>query len=237
MSDTHNGIFLADGNGNLKEYGNTGGGGSSSGGHTIVDASGTEMPAESKLQFGEGFYVSDDSTNGRTVVAPDTDVIATQSELSNLVLTGTTNTSGATIAAGTCFVLNGDFVTAKADIASGATFTLNTNYEKKSVGEVLKTQRIGDFLNMKAGFTVYENSAFISNNIIEIHGAISGLSPNTPTTVATVPDGYRPKVNVMLSCLGSEVTYDSAGYVATTGVIQVNSSKSSVDFCAMYIFR
>jgi hypothetical protein len=62
---------------------------------------------------------------------------ASQRELSNLVLTGTTNTSGATIAAGTCFVLNGDFVTAKADIASGATFTLNTNYEKKSVGSIL----------------------------------------------------------------------------------------------------
>lgn len=61
----------------------------------------------------------------------------TQDELSNLVLTGATNTSGATIASGTCFVLNGDFVTAKADIASGATFTLNTNYEKKSVGEKL----------------------------------------------------------------------------------------------------
>lgn len=63
---------------------------------------------------------------------------AKQKELSNLVLTGTTNASGATIANGTCFVLNGDFVTAKTTIASGATFTLNTNYEKKSVGEVLK---------------------------------------------------------------------------------------------------
>jgi hypothetical protein len=62
---------------------------------------------------------------------------ASQRELSNLVLTGTTNTSGATISTGTCFVLNGDFVTAKADIASGATFTLNTNYEKKSVGSIL----------------------------------------------------------------------------------------------------
>lgn len=60
-----------------------------------------------------------------------------QEELSNLVLTGTTNTTGATIASGTCFVLNGDFVTAKVDIAANATFTLNTNYEKKSVGSIL----------------------------------------------------------------------------------------------------
>ena len=106
-------------------------------GHTIVNASGTEMPTESKLQFGEGFSVADDSTNGKTIVTPDSGVLAKQEELSNLVLTGTTNTSGATIASGTCFVLNGDFVTAKAAIASGATFTLNTNYEKKSVGSVL----------------------------------------------------------------------------------------------------
>lgn len=44
------------------------GGEGGSGGHTIIDASGNEMPAESKLQFGEGFSVSNDSTNGKTIV-------------------------------------------------------------------------------------------------------------------------------------------------------------------------
>lgn len=83
-------------------------------------------------QDGTGEEVANNLSGGG-----DVSDYAKQEELSNLVLTGTTNTSGATIAAGTCFVLNGDFVTAKADIASGATFTLNTNYEKKSVGSIL----------------------------------------------------------------------------------------------------
>lgn len=140
MSVKHNALIRTDETGTGQEVANNLGG--VGGGHTIVNASGTEMPAESKLQFGEGFSVADDSTNGKTVVTPDSVVLAKQEELSNLVLTGATNTSGAAIAAGTCFVLNGDFVVAKAGIANGATFTLNTNYEKKSVGSIL-TELVG----------------------------------------------------------------------------------------------
>ncbi len=44
------------------------GGGSGSGGHTIVNPSGTDMPAEGKLQFTGGVTVTDDSVNGKTVV-------------------------------------------------------------------------------------------------------------------------------------------------------------------------
>ena len=43
-------------------------GGGSSGGHTIVDPNGTSMPQENKLQFTGAVSVSDDSTNGQTVV-------------------------------------------------------------------------------------------------------------------------------------------------------------------------
>lgn len=42
-----------------------------SGGHTIVDSEGTELIAESKLQFKGGLSASDDSTNGKTVVSGD----------------------------------------------------------------------------------------------------------------------------------------------------------------------
>ena len=44
------------------------GGGGGSGGHTIVNPSGTDMPAEGKLQFTGGVTVTDDSVNGKTVV-------------------------------------------------------------------------------------------------------------------------------------------------------------------------
>jgi len=40
---------------------------SSSGGHTIQNSAGTDLPQEDKMQFADSF-VSDDSTNGRTVV-------------------------------------------------------------------------------------------------------------------------------------------------------------------------
>lgn len=46
------------------DQGGSGGGG----GHIIVNPSGTEMAQESKLQFGEGFTVTDDPTNGITKV-------------------------------------------------------------------------------------------------------------------------------------------------------------------------
>lgn len=45
---------------------NLGGGGG--GGHTIVDESGTSLPAETKLQFTDGLEAADDNVNGKTVV-------------------------------------------------------------------------------------------------------------------------------------------------------------------------
>lgn len=45
-----------------------GGSGGSSGGHTIVDPTGTDMPQEDKLKFTGAVSVSDDSANGQTVV-------------------------------------------------------------------------------------------------------------------------------------------------------------------------
>ena len=44
------------------------GGGGGGGGHTIVDENGSDMPAESKLQFTGNVSVSDDNVNGATVV-------------------------------------------------------------------------------------------------------------------------------------------------------------------------
>lgn len=44
------------------------GGGGGSGGHTIVDENGSDMPAESKLQFTGNVSVTDDNVNGATVV-------------------------------------------------------------------------------------------------------------------------------------------------------------------------
>ena len=45
------------------------GSGGGSGGHTIVDESGMNLPNESKLQFTDGLQAVDDNVNGKTVVS------------------------------------------------------------------------------------------------------------------------------------------------------------------------
>jgi len=55
-------------------------------------------------------------------------------EMTSLYVTGSTNTTGATITNGTFFYLNGSFCKATADIAVNAAFTENTNYKKDTVG-------------------------------------------------------------------------------------------------------
>ena len=62
------GDFLSEFNANMDEIDNNLGGGGGSGGHTIVNPSGSDMPAEGKLQFTGGVTVTDDSVNGKTVV-------------------------------------------------------------------------------------------------------------------------------------------------------------------------
>jgi len=61
-------------------------------------------------------------------------VKADKTDISSIIATGATNTTGATITAGTYFYLNGVLVKAKADIANGASYTDGTNYEAVTVG-------------------------------------------------------------------------------------------------------
>lgn len=64
---------------------------------------------------------------------------ADKTDLTSIIATGSTNSTGATITSGTYFYLNGTLVRAKANIANGATYTLNTNYEEMTEG-VLNNQ-------------------------------------------------------------------------------------------------
>ena len=62
------GEFREEHNDNMVKIDNAIGGGGGSGGHTIVDENGADMPAESKLQFTGAVSVTDDNVNGATVV-------------------------------------------------------------------------------------------------------------------------------------------------------------------------
>ena len=82
--------------------------------------------------------ISDDTWVPYAMTNKDlTDQKANKSDIVELQLTGTTNTSGGTITAGTWFYLNDKLVKAKVDIASNATFTKDTNYEEKTISEEL----------------------------------------------------------------------------------------------------
>ena len=62
---------------------------------------------------------------------------AEKTDLTSIIATGSTNTTGAQIPNGAYFYLNGVFCRAIADIATSATFTQNTNYKEIAVGDAL----------------------------------------------------------------------------------------------------
>ena len=86
-----------------------------------------------------GTYAYDATNNTLDLIAGrgNTSSSANKTDLTAIILTGTTNTSGNVISAGTWFYLNGTPCIAKVDIASGATFTEGTNYEEKTIGSAL----------------------------------------------------------------------------------------------------
>ena len=70
----------------------------------------------------------------RNVTQKSLNDLAEVTDLTNVIATGSTNATGATIPKGLYFYLNDELCQAKADIANGATFTLNTNYEVVTAG-------------------------------------------------------------------------------------------------------
>ena len=111
-----------------------------------------------------------------------TDDKAERNDLSTIHATGSTNTTGAQIDAGSFFYLNGRYCKALTNIAANATFTLNTNFEVASVGaEISSIKNYCPFTN-------------------------GSLAPSSSTSI-TVPDGtylittYQGGVTSAFSCL------------------------------------
>jgi len=103
--------------------------------------------------------ISDDTWVPYAMTNKDlTDQKANKSDIVELQLTGTTNTSGGTITAGTWFYLNSKLVKAKVDIASNATFTKDTNYEEKTIGEELSELNGNSFNNVSQLWEVDANT-------------------------------------------------------------------------------
>lgn len=110
----------------------------------------------------------------------DTSALANKTALTAIILTGTTNTSGDVISAGTWFYLNGKPCITKVDIASGATFTEGTNYEEKTIGSALSEL----------------NSKIKTKNLSGTTDTDGMLYTGLPTT-NSVLIGFRPTVGDM----------------------------------------
>lgn len=104
---------------------------------------------------------------------------AAKNDLTNISITGSTNTTGSTIIAGTYFYKDGALVRAKVDIANGATLTVNTNYEAVTAGGLnelindlntttsISTNDIVDLTSLTSGVTLgYITLARIKNTAI-----------------------------------------------------------------------
>lgn len=134
--------------------------------------------------------------------------------LTSIIATGTTNTTGATIAKGTYFYLNGTLVQAKADIASGATFTSGTNYEVVTAGglnAIVGTNSINDYFTpdtTKMEFNIGNSCCTRSGNMIVLHLYFKALVSSG--ILGVISNSITPKYETNIYVSGINNTDDIA---------------------------
>lgn len=127
----------------------------------------------SRIFYGNALYevtadiaVNDALVVGTNITASDdlTDLIegkVDKTDLTSIIATGTTNTTGSPIAAGKYFYLNGEMVRATATITNNEAFTLNTNYEEVPTGGLNDLKAYTN--NVINGLVKWENVPFTSS--------------------------------------------------------------------------
>ena len=142
-------------------------------------------------------------------------------DLANIVATGTTNTTGATIAAGTYFYLNGTLVRAKTNIANGATFTSGTNYEAVTAG----------------GFN--ELKSALDNKVIRVpaSGTMTVSASRTSTTIASASDSRITANHYVINAVVSNpsVMLNNWTVVTSAGSLVVNGSSKESTTLVLYL--
>jgi hypothetical protein len=177
------------------------------------------------------------------------DKCARKADLTNLDLTGTTNTTGSTISSGTYFYLNGVLVRAKKAIASGATFTLNTNYEvvtdgalNKSVIYATDEHVVGKWID---GSVLYEKTVDcgalpnattknVAHNISNLGYVVSvngtARSASTPYTYETLPISHPTLSNVNIYVSNTHINLETSynwGSVYNSSYVTIRYTKTS----------
>lgn len=146
------------------------------------------------------YRIMTDATGQRIATALEAQSIdkAAKTDLTSIIATGTTNTTGATITVGTYFYLNGTLVQALTYIASGATFTSGTNYEVVTAGGL---NSINDKIVTQSATVAKANANYTYGNVtfektsnyvrVMIEGFVS-LPTQGYTNICSIPSGFAP---------------------------------------------
>ena len=142
---------------------------------------------------------------------------ADKTDLTSIIATGSTNTTGATITSGTYFYLNGTLVQAKADIASGATFTSGTNYEAVTAGGLndLKSafpqSLSADGLTAQSNCTIVAGGTFRFGNFVFLNLYVWVTTASSATTAyISLSDDIKSAANVPIALLATNTSDDTA---------------------------
>ena len=172
---------------------------------------------------------------------------AERADLATLNLTGSTNSTGSTINAGTYFYLNGSYCKAKTNIANGATFTLNANFEVVSVGGEISS--INDNLSKNS----YSSSGLTTLNCTINYGGFARVGNIVFVAIRFTQSGSNqpvieglPKIatgtNLLLSIVHQQSNSIVDAYIASgSDTFAIPSAVSSLytdgvfDACFSYI--
>ena len=143
--------------------------------------------------------------------------LVNNTDLTDIIATGSTNATGNTITSGLYFYLDGVLCKAKSDIANGATFTLNTNYEVVTAGGLN---------SLNSALTVHTDTVdgvvfSRQGNIVSIYGY--GIDP---TNLPTVPAIYRPNGTMIfpVTAIASSKLYNAYVGITSSGGMNCNYS-------------
>ena len=158
---------------------------------------------------------------------------AERNDLSTIHATGSTNTTGAQINAGTFFYLNGQFCKALTNIAVNATFTLNTNFKVDSVGEEIKAVENKDTssfsVSTESGVSLQK--AICRNGFVYLQLYFPALANSTK--IATITDAnYLPEGGAAIGLIepnlpAEKINYTYGSFSGSNVYVYVSGSPTS----------
>lgn len=164
-------------------------------------------------------------------VHPSDTTKANQTDLTSIRATGTTNNTGAAIAAGVYFYLNNVLCFAKSQISANDTFTLNTNYEIVPGGglnETISGVDISSYITPATGVNI--SRAYRVGRLVYICGSVPKFTAaNTVVRVGTMTK-CKPFTSSAIGNL-AQATASDFGYgiiqITTTGAMDAIYSKTT----------